>query len=191
MFYSALRRLLGLLMLLMMMSGCDVADDLLPSSSDRRPDVVNGTVGNYPGQVAADFTQVDSLNQPFTLSAHLAGSSDPADAIVLYFTMWCPICLGHTDHLVYAVEPQFASRGNVLYVLVDYVSGDVAVTRSQQLSNGYSAFTTLADIDLRLFDQFDAAMGTTVLLDANGVILMNEDYKDGNKLIDLLDGLLP
>lgn len=191
MYFKRLIQSLLLVSALMTLGGCELTDDLTPSSEDKRPDVTAGTIGNYPGQIAADFTQKDSLSQDYTLSENLSGGSTPADAIVLYFTMWCPICLGHSDHMVYAVEPQFATRGNVQYLLVDYVSGSVTTTRAQQLANGYAAFTTLADIDLTVFNQFDAAMGTTIVLDTNGTILMNEDYKDGSKLIDVLDTLLP
>ena len=191
MYCKRLASALGLFALLLL-GGCEVTDDLSPSGEDKRPDVTAGSIGNYPGQVAADFTAKDSLNQDYTLSEHLAGGATPADAIVLYFTMWCPICLGHSDHMLYAVMPEFAARGNVEFLLVDYVSGSVAVTRAQELANGYSgSFTTLADIDLALLEQFDAAMGTTIVIDATGTIKMNEDYKDGSKLSETLDALLP
>ena len=36
---------------------------------------------------------------------------------------------------------------------------------------------------------YDATMGTTVVIGSDGVIRMNEDYKDGSKLKDVLSGL--
>ncbi len=183
----------SLVCLALLLGGCDVQDDLLPSGSDERPTVSIGTVGIEPGQIAADFTLSDSLGNPFTLSDQLAGGAQAADAVVLYFTMWCPICLGHSDHLLWEIEPRFRARGTVRYVLVDYVSGSVVATRSSEVANGYSGsiFTTLADSHQALFRQFDAAMGTTIVIAADGTIWMNEDYKDGSKLSAMLDGLLP
>lgn len=170
-----------------------LGDDLLPSNQDRRAAVVPGSTGHLPGQVAADFTAVDTLSQPFVLSDHLAGGATPADAIVLYFTMWCPVCLSHTDHMLGSVVPAVSGRGTVVYLLVDYVSGSVALSRAAELGAGYagSAFTVIADLNQNLFAQFDAAMGTTVVLGPDGTVLMNEDYRTGQNLFAILDGVLP
>jgi hypothetical protein len=113
--------------------------------------------------------------------------------VVLYFTMWCPICLSHSDHLALTVAPRFATRGTVHYFLVDYVSGSVAGTRSAEMANGYdgSVFTTVADVDQAVYGQFHAAMGAVVVIDGNGEILVNEDYRDGLPVIGALDALLP
>ena len=191
---NPVRRLCLVILLGIGLSACNnLTDDLAPSSSDKRGDVVSGTVGSRPGQIAADFSISDSLGNTFTLTDHLSGGSQPADAIVLYFTMWCPICLSHTDHMLTTVIPQFNSRGTVVYGLVDYVSGSVTLSRATEVANGYggSAFTTLVDIHQSLMDQFNAAMGTVVVIAADGTILLNEDYRNSIALQDALDQLLP
>lgn len=170
-----------------------MGDDLLPSDSDERAAVVFGSVGHLPGQVVADFTLIDTRGTPFTLSEQLTGGATPADAVVLYFTMWCPICLSHSDHILNTVMPQFTGRGDVRYMLVDYVSGSVALSRASEWANGYggSPFTVLADVDQALLNQFDAAMGSTVVIGPDGSVLMNEDYRTGSNLTLMLEALLP
>ncbi|MCP4332764.1 MAG: redoxin domain-containing protein [Gammaproteobacteria bacterium] len=171
----------------------DLTDDLDPSGTDNREAVVPGTTGSMPGQIAADFTISDSLGNKFRLSDHLAGGSDPTDVVMLYFTMWCPICLSHSDHIFNSVIPGFAGRGRVIYGLVDYVSGSVAATRATEIANGYagSDFTTLTDVNQDLLDQFNASMGTVVLIDSDGTVLLNEDYRNGRALIGMLEQELP
>lgn len=176
------------LVLALLLSACN-GDDLAPSGEDKRQQVVPGSIGYHPSQQAADFTLRDSSGNEFRLSDQLAG----ADALVLYFTMWCPICLGHSDHMVYAVMPQFQNRGTVRYVLVDYVSGSVSQSRAAESANGYagSGFVVLADMQQHVFRQFNAAMGSVVVVDSSGVIRLNEDYRNGEHLMDSLDRLLP
>ena len=188
-----LQQLLGLCLLVVGLSGCDLKDDLLPSSSDNTSTVVAGSIGNQPTQVAADFTLKDIYGADFVLSDHLAGGGNPADVIVLYFTMWCPICTSHTDHMYINVIPQFANRGNVHYVLVDYVSGSFSAAFSAAQANGYVTpqFTVLSDDNRAVLKQFDGAMGITVVIDNDGTILMNEDYRTGETLREILDQQLP
>lgn len=175
------------------LSGCEQLDDLQPSGDDKRDTVVAGTVGNQPGQVSADFALPNTLNETVQLSDQLTGGATPADAVVLYFTMWCPICLSHSDHLLYDIVPRFAGRGSVRYYLVDYVSGSVAASRAAELANGYggSALVTLVDSQQSVLNQFDAAMGTVVVMDATGTIHLNEDYRDGTELTAALGAILP
>jgi peroxiredoxin len=185
---------LWLLTALLLLPGCgDMTGDLDPSGQDKRPDITAGSIGYLPTQKAADFSVSDSTGNSFALSDHLTGGSEPADAVVLYFTMWCPICLAHSDHMYNHVIPHFKTRGNVVFALVDYVSGSVSGSRMAELANGYagSDFITLADVDQGLQDQFNAAMGTVVVIDSSGTILINEDYRDGSALIDTLDQQLP
>ncbi|HEY4732902.1 MAG TPA: hypothetical protein VIH66_06615 [Gammaproteobacteria bacterium] len=191
---KAMQRSLAPILLCLGLGACgDLMDDLSPSSSDKRPDVVAGSIGNMPGQIAVDFSIKDSLNNDFVLSGHLSGGSEPADVVVLYFTMWCPICLAHSDHMYNYIIPQFRSRGTVVYGLVDYVSGGVSATRASELANGYagSDFTTLADVDQGLLEQFNGAMGIVVVIDSDGTILLNEYYRDGSALSATLDQQLP
>ncbi len=170
-----------------------VEDDLRPSDEDRRPAVTAGTVGVQPGQRAPDFTLADSTGASFTLSEHLAGGAQPADAIVLYFTMWCPVCLGHTDHLLNELIPRLAGRGQVVYGLVDYVSGTVENARAMEQSNGYagSAFTVLVDADLQVFNTYHGAMGKILVIGPDGVVLLNEDYRTGENTAAALEQLMP
>ncbi len=181
------------LLLLLLLLGCSMEEDLFPSSSDERPKILSGTLGAQPNQVAADFTLSDTLGSPFTLSSQLAGGDSPVDEVVLYFTMGCPICLSHSDHLLQQIEPQFRERGKVRYLLVDYLSGTVAASRASELANGYgdSILTTLVDSQQQLLQQFDATMGTVVVIDASGTIRLNEDYRDGRRVTEVLDLLLP
>ncbi|MCP4076285.1 MAG: redoxin domain-containing protein [Gammaproteobacteria bacterium] len=179
---------------LIVLTACgDISDDLNPSDNDQREDVVAGSIGNMPGQMVADFTIKDSLGNDFILSEFLAGGATPADVIVLYFTMWCPICLSHSDHLNNFIIPQFENRGTVIYGLVDYVSGSVSITRASEQANGFvnSDFITLADENQLLFNQLNAAMGTVVVIDNDGTILLNEDYRTGTALADILGQQLP
>jgi peroxiredoxin len=187
-----LSRLIFILFLCLIAWGCDTAD-LYPSGEDKRETVVAGSEGYLPGQVAADFSLIDSSGKTVTLSDYLSGGDTPADAIVLYFTMWCPVCLGHTDHMIYAVIPQFATRGQVKYFMVDYVSGSAQQAFNAELANGYvgSEFVVLADTNQSVFQQFHAAMGTTVVISPSGGIQMNEDYRTGENLVAELNSLLP
>ena len=107
--------------------------------------------------------------------------------------MWCPICLGHSDHMFNTVMPQFQDRGDVVYILVDYVSGSTAVVRATETASGYtgSGFVTLADNDQSLLKQFEATNGTTVVIAGDGTVLLNEDYRTGENLMNILDEHLP
>ncbi len=186
-------RTIAAALLALVLGGCQMGDDLNPSSRDQRPEVNSGSTGYMPGQKAADFTLPTIDGTDFTLSDHLAGGTDPADAVVLYFTMWCPICLAHTDHLHAEIVPRFEGRGTVVWALVDYVSGSVEVSRATALANGYGGapFTTLVDGDQRLLDQLNGAMGTVVVIGPDGTIELNEDYRTGADLAATLERLLP
>ncbi|MDQ6954200.1 MAG: redoxin domain-containing protein [Mariprofundaceae bacterium] len=182
-----------IILLLTTMVGCGGDNNLIPSNRDLRPTVTAGSTGHLPSQKLADFNLQDSLGNTWRLSDHLNTGLVPADATVLYFTMWCPICLAHSDHMLYTVIPKFAARGTTNYVLVDYVSGSVVGARSSEISNGYnnSPFTVLADSTQSLMQQLNASMGTTVVVDRYGTVLMNEDYRTGSNLTNILNGILP
>lgn len=170
---------------LLWMAGCGgMRDDLMPSSQDKRPQVQAGSTGGQVGQVAPDFTVSDSLGNMVTLSAVVPAQR----AVVLYFTMWCPTCDSHMTYLRSAFIP---ANPDVLFYAVDYVSGSVAAARDNQRSNGYdnSGFVVLADIAHDVQTAFDGTMGTTVVIDQSGIVRMNEDFKDGEKLRTALGGL--
>jgi peroxiredoxin len=159
-------------------------DDLFPSGSDKRPEIQQGTTGPAVGQLAPDFTLSDTLGNPVTLSTVLPGRQ----AVVLYFTMWCPTCDSQMSNMRDAVIPRYP---NVLFYAVDYVSGSVSDARNAEISNGWlgSGFVVLADTTQKVLGLYNATMGTTVVIDGTGVVRMNEDYKDGTKLQTILSGL--
>lgn len=165
-----------IVIMLVILTGCG---DLNPSSNDLQAPVDSGTIGPGAGQIAPDFSLFDTLGNPVTLSAELVA----ADGIVLYFTMWCPICDSHMSHMRAQVIPNFT---NVKFFFVDYVSGTVELSRAAQDSNGYNDLTVLVDNTQDVLTLYTATMGTTVVIDNAGSVRMNEDYKDGAKLIETL-----
>jgi len=159
------------------------SEDLNPSDSDLRPAVQLGTTGNSVGQNASDFTVLDTLGNSINLSDELAEN----DAVVIYFTMWCPLCDSHMSSMRRSVVPEYP---NVRFIIVDFVTGSVSQSRSVQESNGYSSTTVVADVDYLLTRQFDGDMGITIVIGPGGEILMNEDYKQ-SKLTSTLTSILP
>lgn len=167
------------IILLFILTACD---DLDPSSEDKRPPVDTTTIGPAVGQIAPDFSLFDTLGSPVTLSAELTN----AQGVVLYYTMWCPICDSHMSHMRSQVIPGFP---NVRFLIIDYVSGTVELSREAQLSNGYADLTVLVDNIQEVLTLYQATMGTTVVIDNAGTVRMNEDYKDGIKLTETLASL--
>lgn len=183
--YSAKSILMsGLLFASLGLAGCGgITDDLAPSGTDKRPDVPAGTMGTQVGQQSPDWSLSDTLGNSRGLYAELA---IPKDGVVLYFNMWCPICDSHASHMRINVIPDFPG---VSFFLVDYVTGSIAASRDAQLANGYSDIQTLADTVQEVFNLYQASMGATVVIDKNGIVMMNEDYKDGVKLYETLQAL--
>ena len=176
---------IALYLALFILAGCgNIMNDLYPSGSDKRPSVQQGSVGPAVGQNAPDFTLSDSLGNSVTLSSKLT----TAKGVVLYFTMWCPVCDSQMSNLQDAVIPQFP---NVIFFAVDYVSGSIVDSRNAQISNGYAnaSFAVLADTNQTVLNLYQATMGTTIVIGSSGVVLMNEDYKDGTKLQTILSSL--
>jgi peroxiredoxin len=168
------------LILAFILSGCG---DLNPSSADLRPPVEPGTSGPAVGQIAPDFALFDTLNNTISLTAELVS----ADAVVLYFTMWCPICDSHMSHMRANIIPNFP---NVKFYMVDYVSGNVEYSRDAQLANGYADLDVLVDDIQEALNLYDATMGSTIVIDKSQIVQLNEDYKDGTRLVEVLN-LLP
>ncbi len=169
-------------LVLFLLTGC--GDNLVPSGEDKRPTVVQGSTGPAVGQKAPDFAVTDTNGSAVTLSTALASRK----GIVLYFTMWCPICDAHMSNMRASVVPAFPTVG---FYLVDYVSGTVAEAGNAASASGYGGgtFTVLADTAHLLQNNFQATMGTTVVIDGAGVVRMNEDYKDGSRLQSVLAAL--
>lgn len=165
-------------LLLLMLTGCGgMTDDLNPSGTDKQNTQQAGTIGPSVGQNAPDFTLPDDLGNTVTFSSVLPSSG----GVVMYFTMWCPICWGHMDHLRTTIIP---ANPGVRFYAVDYVSASIAVARNREISDGFagSGFAVLVDTGKTMLSLYQATMGTTVVIDRNGIIRMNEDYKDGARL---------
>jgi hypothetical protein len=175
-------RFTAILLLLCMCAGC--GDNLFPSGTDKRPPVQPGTTGPAAGQKAPDFSVPDTSGATVTLSSALAGKK----GIVLYFTMWCSICDAHTTSMLNNVLPANPTVG---FYLVDYVSGSVVGALSAATADGFAGngFTVLADLGQVVLGSYQGTMGTTVVIDSNGIIKMNEDYQDGSRLVATLAAL--
>ncbi len=127
----------------LILTACDgMVDDLNPSGEDKRPVVVEGSPGTQVKQLTPDFFLDDTLSVNRGLYNEL---DTPASTtgVVLYFTMWCPICDSHASHMRTFVMPNFP---DVQFFLVDYVTGSVANARTAQVDNGYTNIDTLADV---------------------------------------------
>ncbi len=182
-----------LVITLILLPGCNIDDDLWPSDSDKRPDITVDANGNMPGQKVTDFVISDTLGNEFVLYDHLQGGSKAADVVVLYFTMWCAVCLAHSDDIYNNIIPRFANRGTVVYTLVDFVSGDIDSSRLAELANGYGGFefVTLVDKQQQLLKQFNATMATVVVIGNDGTVLLNEDYRNGKAFEEVMEQILP
>ena len=160
--------------------------DLYPSGEDKRAPVDSSTIGASVGQMAPDFDLSDTEDNNVTMFTELFNH----DAIVLYYTMWCPICDSHMSHMRTQVIPKYP---NVSFLIIDYVSGTVVLSRDAQLSNGYADLTVLVNnIPQDVLSLYEATMGTTVVIEnagSHGIVRMNEDYKDSVKLTATLDAL--
>lgn len=161
-----------------------VGEDLAPSGEDKRGADAGAVVdgGFAPG--FPDFTLYSIDGSENGIYGHIQSSR----AVVLYFNMWCPICDGHMDHMMRTIAP---ANPDVTFVIVDYVSGSVKHTAAAAQASGYAntVFIVVTDLGHAMMDYFDATMASTVVMDASGSVVMNEDYKDGVKLAAALEGL--
>lgn len=157
-------------------------DDLRPSGVDNSQTANASATGGTQGQKAPDFTVSDTLGRSVNLYTELESG---VTGVVLYFTMWCPVCAAHSDNMLANTVPLYP---NVKFFLVDYVSGTVSAARDAQVSNGYgnTAFGVLVDSSGSILSSFGATMGTAVVVSKSGVVTMKEDYKDGTALKNAL-----
>jgi peroxiredoxin len=171
-----------ILALFVLVAGC--GNNLIPSGEDKRPAVEVGSYGGRVSQQAPNFSVSDTTGSTVTRDSSIAGKK----GAVFYFTMWCPICDSHMSNMRTDIVPLFP---DINFYLVDYVSGTVAGAGSSASSNGYAGgvFTVLADINHNLENNFQATMGTTIVIDSSGVVRMNEDYRDGANLRSILADL--
>jgi thiol-disulfide isomerase/thioredoxin len=154
--------------------------NLFPDDTDLRGTV--DAAGLQPGDSASNFTFYNSDGSTIDLSNLLASKS----GVVLYFTMWCPVCETHMDHMRINIKPDYP---NVSFYLIDYVSSTVSDVYSNQYATGYLDFAAALDYSQILTDLFAATMSSTIVIDKNSVVVMNEDFKDGQRLIDSLNSL--
>lgn len=159
-------------------------DDLWPSSADKQPAAQPGTIGPAVSQNAPDFTVSDTLGNTVTLSSVVPAHK----GVVLYFTMWCPTC---DSQMSYIQDNFIPVNPDIVFFAVDYVSATVADSRNAEISNGFagSSFTVLADTARVILSEYNSTMGTTVVIDKNGIIRMNEDFKNGSRLQSALAAL--
>jgi peroxiredoxin len=176
---------IALSFLLILFAGCgNVKNDLFPSNADNRPAVQAGTTGPSVGQNSPDFTVSDSLGNTVTLSSVVPLHK----GVVLYFTMWCPTCDSQMSYMQNSLIPAYP---DVVFFAVDYVSATVADARNAEVSNGFagSGFIVLADTVRTILNEYNGTMGTTVVIDKNNIIQMNENFKNGSKLQTVLSSL--
>jgi len=175
-----------LLSALLGLTSCDgITDDLKPSGDDKRPSVEAGTIGTQVGQQSPDWSLYDTLGNSRGLYDEL--TKPGVTGVVLYFTMWCPVCEVHMDDMRANVMLNFPT---VSFFLVDYVSGSISISLATQQAYGYTSINTLVDTDQTVLDLYQATMGTTVVISSAGnIVEMNEDYKDGVKLTETLQAL--
>ena len=166
-----------------LLAGC--GDNLIPSGEDKRPAVQAGTTGSAVGQLAPAFSVPDIGSAAVTLTDALAGRQ----GIVLYFSMWCPVCDSHMNNMRSYVAPNFPQVG---FYIVDYVSGSISDAASAAAASGFSGggISVLADISHQLAAAYMGTMGTTIVIDSAGIVRMNEDYRDGTRLSAVLANLL-
>lgn len=167
-------------LMLLILASCGT--DLAPSGTDQRPQVQCGITGPHVCQLAPDFTLPGTQISSVSLSSTLSSTS----GVVIYFTTWCTICRGEMINMRDTVMQAYP---NVAFFVVDFVSGSVA-TASKEESDGFagSGFIVLVDTNEYVTNLYKASMGTTVVVDRNGVIKMNELYKSA-KLQNVLAGL--
>lgn len=154
-------------------------EDLSPSSSDKRESIQVGSSGNQVGQIAEDFSALDTQGNLLSLSDELANN----DAVLLYFTMWCPVCDSHMSIIRETLKPNFP---NINFINIDYVSGSADQASANQIANGYRSETVLADPSHALTDQFGGDMSVTIVINSENEILMNEGFKY-SKVLEALD----
>jgi len=163
------------ILVITLLSGCQ--EDLMPSDQALEP-----SARSQVGVTLEDRSFTLSDAQQSTLSERL----QTADAVVLYFTMWCPVCDLHMSHIRDTFKRQYPS---VDFILVDYVSGTIAASEQSRTSSGYRDFDVIADVDNALERLFSATMASTVVIDKNFIVQFQEEFKDGSRLVNVLDQL--
>jgi peroxiredoxin len=160
-----------ILFLLTMLAGCQ--EDLVPDDKDKR-DTSQVNIEN----IIANDTKGNLINLDDALTYN--------DAVVLYFTMWCPTCDSHMSSIVRDFIPAYP---RVAFIMVDYVSATTQQARRAQIENGYDNVTVVADENRSLSRLFSGTMASTIVIGQERELLMNEGFKNGAKIQSVLDSL--
>jgi len=162
-----------------MCSNPNYLSNLIPDGVDRRAE---GDISIRIGDTVENLYLYNTDGSTPTSTDILTAKG----GLVLYFTMWCSFC----DTQINNIEKRIVGKyPDVEIYLVDYVSDTVDETRSNQIMGGYETLNTAFDKNGLLVKLFSATMGTTVVIDRNSVLRMNEDFKDGQRLDDVLSYL--
>lgn len=164
---------IALLIMVLFITGCQ--EDLMPSN-----DPIESTLVSREGEVIDDLALTFSDGTSGSISERLSTH----DAVVLYFTMWCPICDAHMSHIRNQIQPQY---NNVDFIFVDYVSGSIVETMNVQRASGYTDFDVIADINNELETYFNGTMATTIIIDKNFIVKLNGLFKTEQDIKRILD----
>lgn len=176
MFFKLIFRSL-LTFLLITTSAC--MEDLTPSN-DAIQDVQSGK--GLQGSILDDVAMVDNDLNTWQLSQSLAEH----DAVAFYFTMWCPVCDSHMQHIKKHLITDYP---NVDFIFVDYVSSSIQMSRETQVASGYQSSLVIADIDNQLEDSLSASMSTFVIIDKNFVVQYNQVFQSDTDIRSTLEKL--
>ena len=168
-------KLLGATCLALSMSGCE--EDLVPDDSALEQDG-RASVNTYVDTFSVNLTTGENLE--------LTTRLETRDAVVFYFTMWCPICDSHMNHIRKSLLDAYP---NVAFVMVDYVSGNTADSRASQSAGGYGSLDVVADTDDFLQILLQGTMGSIAVIDKNQVIQLNEYFRSDENLTRVLNQL--
>ncbi len=171
----SIKSLCCVLLACLFLSACQ--EDLLPSN-----DPLQDSSAVQQGSMIEDLHFTLSDGSQKSLSSEL----NSHDAIVIYFTMWCPVCDSHMSHIRNQLLP---NHSNVKFMFLDYVSGSVAYALDAQKANGYTDFDVIADYDNRLESYFNGTMASTIVIDKNFVVRFKGLFKTSDDLSQILNSL--
>jgi len=171
----SIKFIIAILMTSVLLSACQ--EDLLPSN-----DPLENTNTIKQGSIVEDLSYTLSDGSQKTFSSELSMH----DAVVIYFTMWCPVCDSHMSHIRNELVPEYT---NVKFILLDYVSGSIAYTLDAQQANGYLDFDVIADYNNQLEEYFNGTMATTVVIDKNFIVKFKGLFKTTSDIKATLDSL--
>ena len=170
MLFAKLKRLRKIYPVLLMALWSIHCSNLLPDSRDLR----GQNPGNIlaVGQAAPNFALPVTDGSTLTLASGLSGKN----GLVIYFTMWCPVCTSHTDEVVQAIMPTYP---DARYVMVDYVSSGIGEAATLKTYGGYDSTGIVVALDKSqsFMNSYGATMAYVVIIDSTGKIRMNEVYK--------------